>query len=73
MLVTGPASHGKSTTLAALIDEIDKNQFKHIVTIEDPIEYIFKDDKSLIDQREVGQDTNSFATALKSLSDKIRM
>ena len=66
VLVTGPASHGKSTTLAALIDEIDRNQFKHIVTIEDPIEYIFKDDKALIDQREVGQDTHSFAKALKS-------
>ena len=66
VLVTGPTSHGKSTTLAALIDEIDKNQFKHIVTIEDPIEYLFKDDKALIDQREVGQDTKSFAKALKS-------
>ena len=66
VLVTGPTSHGKSTTLAALIDEIDKNQFKHIITIEDPIEYIFKDDKALIDQREVGQDTKSFAKALKS-------
>ena len=66
VLVTGPTSHGKSTTLASLIDKIDKNQFKHIITIEDPIEYVFEDDKSLIDQREVGQDTKSFAKALKS-------
>lgn len=66
VLVTGPTSHGKSTTLAALIDKIDKNMFKHIITIEDPVEYIFKDDKALIDQREVGQDTKSFAKALKS-------
>ncbi|MGM0438979.1 MAG: type IV pilus twitching motility protein PilT [Patescibacteria group bacterium] len=66
VLVTGPTSHGKSTTLATLIDEINKNQFKHIITIEDPIEYIFDDDKALIDQREVGQDTDSFAKALKS-------
>ncbi len=67
VLITGPASHGKSTTLAALIDKIDKTRFEHIITIEDPIEYIFKDDKALIDQREVGQDTPSFARALKSV------
>ncbi len=66
VLVTGPASHGKSTTLAALIDRIDKSRFEHILTIEDPIEYIFKGDKALIDQREVGHDTLSFAKALKS-------
>lgn len=67
VLITGPASHGKSTTLAALIDKIDKTRFEHIITIEDPIEYIFKDDKALIDQREVGQDTFSFSRALKSV------
>ncbi len=67
VLVTGPASHGKSTTLASLINKIDKNRFEHIVTIEDPIEYIFEDDKALIDQREVGHDTFSFARALKSV------
>ncbi len=67
VLVTGPASHGKSTTLAALIDKIDKKRFDHVVTIEDPIEYIFEDDKALIDQREVGQDTPSFSRALKSV------
>lgn len=67
VLVTGPASHGKSTTLAALIDKISKERFEHIVTIEDPIEYVFRDNKSLIDQREVGDDTKSFSKALKSV------
>ncbi len=67
VLVTGPASHGKSTTLAALINKINKTRFEHIVTIEDPIEYVFESDRSLIDQREVGQDAVSFAGALKSV------
>ncbi len=67
VLVTGPASHGKSTTLAALIDRINRTRFDHIITIEDPIEYVFKDDKALVDQREVGEDTDSFAKALKSV------
>ncbi len=67
VLVTGPASHGKSTTLATLINKINKERFEHIVTIEDPIEYLFSSDKSLIDQREVGQDTNSFPRALKAV------
>ncbi len=67
VLITGPASHGKSTTLAALIDKIDKTRFEHIVTVEDPIEYIFKDDRALIDQREIGQDSTSFSRALKSV------
>ena len=66
VLITGPTSHGKSTTLASIINKIAQNNFKHIITIEDPIEYVFEDDKSLIDQREVGQDTKSFAKALKS-------
>jgi twitching motility protein PilT len=66
VLITGPASHGKSTTLAALIDEINKNREAHIITIEDPIEYVFYQEKSIIDQREVGLDTKSFATALRS-------
>ncbi len=66
VLVTGPSSHGKSTTLAALIEEINKLRADHIVTIEDPIEYIFKDKRSIVDQREVFQDTNSFSTALRS-------
>ncbi|HJN62034.1 MAG TPA: PilT/PilU family type 4a pilus ATPase [Candidatus Parcubacteria bacterium] len=65
-LITGPSSHGKSTTLAALINEINHTRSNHIITIEDPIEYIFKDDRSIIDQREVYRDTNSFARALRS-------
>jgi twitching motility protein PilT len=66
VLITGPASHGKSTTLAALIDEINKAKETHIITIEDPIEYVFYQQKSLIEQREVGLDTESFAAALRS-------
>lgn len=66
VLVTGPSSHGKSTTLAALIDEINHTRRDHIITIEDPIEYIFEDDLSVIDQREVSEDTLSFARALRA-------
>lgn len=66
VLFTGPSGHGKSTTLAALIDEINHNRAEHIITIEDPIEYVFKDDKCLIDQREVYQDVLSFSNALRS-------
>ncbi len=66
VLVTGPANQGKSTTLAALVDEINHEREEHIITIEDPIEYIFSDDKCIIDQREVGKDTLSFAKALRS-------
>lgn len=65
VLVTGPTGCGKSTTIASMIEEINKNRKTHIVTIEDPIEFIFKDKKSLIEQREVGTDTLSFAGALK--------
>lgn len=66
VLITGPSSQGKSTTLAALIDEINHTRAEHIITIEDPIEYIFKEDRSIIDQRELYRDTLSFAKALKS-------
>jgi twitching motility protein PilT len=66
VMVVGPSSHGKSTTLAAMIDHINKNKNYHIITIEDPIEYIFKEDKSMINQRELNLDTFSFAKALKS-------
>lgn len=66
VLITGPSSHGKSTTLAALIDEINHTRSDHVITIEDPIEYVFEDDRSVIDQREVYQDTLSFARALRS-------
>lgn len=65
VLITGPTGSGKSTTLAALINEINKTRNAHIITIEDPIEFIFKNDKSLIEQREVGVDTKSFHEALK--------
>lgn len=65
ILVVGPTGHGKSTTLASMINEINKNRKAHVITIEDPIEFLFKDDKSLIEQREVGTDTKSFAEALK--------
>jgi len=66
VIITGPSSHGKSTTLAALIDEINHTRNDHVITIEDPIEYVFIDDKCIIDQREVGQDTMSFSRALRS-------
>lgn len=66
VLVTGPTGSGKSTTLAALINHINRNKNKHIITIEDPIEFVYKSDKSMINQREVGEDTLSFSNALKS-------
>jgi twitching motility protein PilT len=66
-LVVGPAGHGKSTTLAAIIDEINHKRFDHIITVEDPIEYLFEPDRSFIDQREVGVDTESFNRALRSV------
>lgn len=67
ILIVGPTGHGKSTTLASMINEINKNRKAHIITIEDPVEFVFKDDKSLIEQREVGTDTKSFAEALKHI------
>jgi twitching motility protein PilT len=66
-LMVGPVGHGKSTTLAALINNINHNQEKHIITIEDPIEYIYEQDRSIINQREVFQDTDSFQGALKAV------
>lgn len=66
-LVVGPVGQGKSTTLAALITLINQNRREHIVTIEDPIEYVYTKDKSVIDQREVGLDTKDFQSALKSV------
>ncbi|MDD3498261.1 MAG: PilT/PilU family type 4a pilus ATPase [Candidatus Moranbacteria bacterium] len=67
VLVTGPVGHGKSTTLAAIIDYINHNFDKHIMTIEDPIEYIYQQDRCLINQREVGHDTESFALGLRGI------
>jgi twitching motility protein PilT len=66
-LCVGPAGHGKSTTLATLIDMINQDRLEHIVTIEDPIEYIFDQKKAIIDQREVKVDTKGFHRALKSV------
>ena len=65
ILVTGPTGSGKSTTLAAIIDHINATRKDHIITIEDPIEFHFPNKECLINQREVGKDTESFATALK--------
>ncbi len=65
VLVTGPTGSGKSTTLAGLIDLVNRTRTDHIVTVEDPIEFMHENKKSLINQREVGSDTHSFANALK--------
>jgi len=67
VLVVGPAGHGKSTTLAAILDEINHDRLVHIITIEDPIEYLFSQDRAVIDQREVQTDTLSFHRALRSV------
>ncbi len=66
LLIVGPVGQGKSTTMAALIDVINTERAEHIITIEEPIEYLFESKKSIIDQREVGIDTKDFSTALKS-------
>ncbi len=67
VLVTGPTGSGKSTTLAAMLDRINKERYQHIITIEDPIEFIHKHEKSLVSQREIGSDTHSFSNALRSV------
>ncbi|HOF50181.1 MAG TPA: PilT/PilU family type 4a pilus ATPase [Candidatus Colwellbacteria bacterium] len=67
VLVVGPAGHGKSSTLAALVDEINHKRMDHIITIEDPIEYLFVQDKCIVSQREVKTDSLNFHQALKSL------
>ncbi|MDD5770177.1 MAG: PilT/PilU family type 4a pilus ATPase [Candidatus Gracilibacteria bacterium] len=66
ILVTGPTGSGKSTSMISILDAINKSRREHILTIEDPIEFIFKDDKSIFSQREIGKDTHSFATALRA-------
>lgn len=66
-LVVGPTGHGKTTTLAAILDYINHTRNDHIITIEDPIEYLFSSDRSIVDQREVGIDTKDFPAALRSL------
>ena len=65
VLVTGPTGSGKSTTLAAMIDHINENRALHIITLEDPIEFMHRNKKAYVNQREVGEDTQSFASALK--------
>lgn len=67
VLVVGPAGHGKSTTLAALLDEVNHSATDHIITIEDPIEYLFSQDRCIISQREVGLDTHSFNDGLRAI------
>lgn len=67
VLITGPTGHGKSTTLASIINEINLKKAAHIITIEDPIEYIYPDGKSIITQREMGIDTHSWDLALRSV------
>ena len=66
VLITGPTGSGKTTTLASMIDYVNNKQAKHVMTIEDPIEYVYYHAKSMIHQREVGRDVDSFATALRS-------
>ena len=66
VIVTGPTGSGKSTTLAAIIDKINENMDSHIITLEDPIEYLHQHKKSMVNQREVGLDTNSYANALRA-------
>lgn len=65
VLVVGPTGHGKSTTIASMVNEINKTRKAHIVTIEDPVEFVFTPEQALIEQREIGEDTESFAAALK--------
>ena len=71
VLVTGPAGSGKSTTLACIVNEINNTQEKHIITLEDPIEYLHRHNRSIVSQREINLDTESYVTALRaSLRDR---
>jgi twitching motility protein PilT len=67
ILLTGPAGSGKSTTIASLIDYMNQTQSRHIITVEDPIEFMFEDKKSIINQRELGLDVKSYPTALRQI------
>lgn len=67
VLVTGPTGSGKSTTLAAMINEINHSREAHIITLEDPIEFLHKHDKCIINQREIGKDSNSYENALRAI------
>ena len=66
VLVTGPTGHGKSTTLAALIDLINNNRDAHVITLEDPIEFLYRHNKSIINQREIGLDAHNYSDALRA-------
>ena len=66
VLVTGPAGSGKSTTLACIIDEINKTRNAHVITLEDPIEYLHRHNKSVVTQREIGTDTESYVSGLRA-------
>ncbi len=66
VLVTGPTGSGKSTTLAAILDLINKNREAHVITLEDPIEFLYQHGKSIVNQREIGLDSNSYANALRA-------
>ena len=66
MLVTGPTGSGKSTTLAALVDHVNATRAAHVMTIEDPIEFLHRDNRAIVSQREVAVDTRSFAHAVRS-------
>lgn len=67
ILITGPTGAGKSTTVAAMIEEINRNKKLHIITLEEPIEYLYDNKKSIVNQREIGKDTNGYESALKSI------
>ena len=73
MLVTGPTGSGKTTTLASSIDWINANHSHHILTIEDPIEFVYENKSCLVRQREVGEDTKSFSNALRSDCERIQI
>ena len=66
VLVTGPTGSGKTTTVASLVNHINLNRSEHIITIEDPIEFTYRSNRSMVHQREVGRDTHTFANALRS-------
>ncbi len=67
VIVTGPTGHGKSTTIAAIVEYVNQNFSKHVITIEDPVEYVFESKKSIVTQRELGTDTLSFTRGLRSV------